>query len=40
MKMACIGSKEVALLEGKALLEEVCHWRWALRFEMLKSGPN
>jgi hypothetical protein len=22
-----------------ALLEEVCHWRWALRFQMLKPGP-
>jgi hypothetical protein len=21
-----------------ALLEEVCHWRWALRFQMLKPG--
>jgi len=21
-------------------LEEVCHWEWALRFQMLKSGPT
>lgn len=22
-----------------ALLAEVCHWGWVLRFQMLKSGP-
>ena len=24
---------------GVALLEEVCHWEWALGFQMLKPGP-
>jgi hypothetical protein len=24
---------------GVALLEEVCDWRWALRFQKLKAGP-
>jgi hypothetical protein len=23
---------------GMTLLEEVCHWEWALRFQMLKPG--
>lgn len=31
--------QQVALLGGGALLGEVCHWRWALRFQMLKPGP-
>lgn len=29
----------VAVLEGVALLEEVCHTRWTLRFQMFKPGP-
>ena len=24
---------------GMALLKEVCHYRWVLRFQMLKPGP-
>jgi hypothetical protein len=24
---------------GVALLEEVCHWGWALRFQILKPSP-
>jgi hypothetical protein len=29
--------EEVAQL-GVALLEEVCHWGWALRFQILKPS--
>jgi hypothetical protein len=29
----------VALLRGETLLEELCHWRWALRFQKFKPGP-
>jgi hypothetical protein len=49
MKMAPIGSQGVALFQrtrpcdlvgvGVAFLEEVCHWRWALKLQMLKLGP-
>ena len=34
--MAPIGSWRVALLGGLDLLEEMCHWGWALKFQMLK----
>jgi hypothetical protein len=33
------GSEGVALFGGVALLEEVCHWWWPLKFPMLKPGP-
>jgi hypothetical protein len=29
----------VSLLGDVALLEEVSHWGWALRFQMLEPGP-
>jgi hypothetical protein len=25
---------------GVALLKEVCHWRWDLKFQKLKLGPE
>ena len=34
--MALLGGCLVGI--GVALLEEVCHWRWALRFQKLKLG--
>lgn len=27
------------LLGDMALLKEVCHWQWALRFQKFKPGP-
>jgi hypothetical protein len=33
MKMVSIGPQVVVLLV------EVCHWGWALRFQILKPGP-
>lgn len=36
--MAPTGSKGVALLGGMTLLEEVCHFGQALRFQMPKPG--
>ena len=38
-----IGYQEVALFErigGKILLEEVCHWEWALRFSEAQARPS
>jgi hypothetical protein len=29
---------EVTVLGGVALLEKMCHWRLALRFQMFKPG--
>ena len=37
--MAPVGPQGVALSGDMALLEEVCHWGRALRFQMLKSEP-
>lgn len=34
-----IGLQGVAQLGGVTLLEDICHREWALRFQMLKSGP-
>ena len=34
-----LGHQEVALLGGVALLEEVCHWQWALKILKPKAGP-
>jgi hypothetical protein len=38
----CLVSREWNCLKGLedvALLEEVCHWEWALRFQKLIPGP-
>jgi hypothetical protein len=33
-------SRRCSLVEiGVALLEEVCHWGWALRFQKLQPNP-
>lgn len=34
-KWYCLKLEE---LKGVAVLEGVCHWRWALRFQNAKSG--
>ena len=34
------GHQGVALLEGVALFEEVCHWGWVFMFQMLKLVPS
>jgi hypothetical protein len=40
IKTLMLGCLERSLLWGVALLEEVCHWVWTWRFQMIKPGQS